>query len=114
MKLVCAPKGYKFKANSDALEVVLYGHADRPTRGSSGAVITDEIVDCNLHPAPRVWNFLSLVLAVTVADLAGHRTASPDGWTREFELEVAVVDPPFWNKQRELVSRLLGFLTTDI
>jgi hypothetical protein len=114
MKLVCAPKGYKFKANSDALEVVLYGHADRPTRGSSGAVITDEIVDCNLHPAPRAWDFLSLVLAVTAADLAGHRTASPDGWTREFELEVAVADPPFWNKQRELVSRLLGFLTTDI
>lgn len=48
------------------------------------------------------------------ADLAGHRTESPDGWTREFELEVAVTDPAFLNKQRELVCRLLGFLTTDM
>src|ERR1017187_2935131 len=114
MKLICAPKGFGFKGSSGALDVVLYGHADRPTRGSAGAAIKDEIVDCNLHPAFRAWDFVSLALAVTAADLAGHRTASPDGWTREFELEVAVGDPAFWNKQRELVSRLLGFVTTDI
>ena len=53
-------------------------------------------------------------IQVIAADLAGHRTESPDGWTREFELEVAVADPAFWNNQQELVSRLLGFLTTDI
>ncbi|MBE0613814.1 MAG: hypothetical protein IH604_09135 [Burkholderiales bacterium] len=114
MKLICAPKGHGFKGSSNALDVVLYGHADRPTRGSAGAAIKDEIVGCNLHPAPRAWDFLSLALAVTTADLAGHRTASPDGWTREFEMEVAVADPAFWNKQRKLVNHLLGFLTTDI
>ena len=48
------------------------------------------------------------------ADLAGHRTKSPDGWTRQFELEVAVADPVFWNEHRELVRRILGFLTTDV
>lgn len=114
MKLICAPKDYGFKGSSDALDVVLYGRADRPTRGCVGAAIKDEIIDRHLHPAPKAWDFLSLALAVTAADLAGHRTASPDGWTREFELEVAVADPAFWNKQRELVSHLLGFLTTDI
>ena len=114
MKLICAPKDYAFKDRADVLDVVLYGRSDRPTRGSAGAAIKDEIVRCNLYPAPRAWDFLSLALAVTAADLAGHRTASPDGWTREFELEVAVADPSFWNNQRELVRRLLGFLTTDI
>jgi 7-cyano-7-deazaguanine synthase in queuosine biosynthesis len=114
MKLICAPKEYAFKGRASALDVVLYGRADRPTRGSAGAAIKDEIVRCNLHPTPRAWDFLSLALAVTAADLAGHRTASPDGWTREFELEVAVADPVFWNKQRELIRHLLGFLTTDI
>src|SRR5207247_7649660 len=50
---------------------------------------------------------------VTAADLAGHRSASADGWTREFELEVAVADPGFWNSQRDLIRSLLGSLTTD-
>jgi 7-cyano-7-deazaguanine synthase in queuosine biosynthesis len=53
-------------------------------------------------------------IAVIAADLAGHRTKSPDGWTREFELEVAVADPAFWNQHQELVRRILGFLTTDV
>ena len=65
-------------------------------------------------PSPRAWDFLSLALAVIAADLAGHRTKSPDGWTREFELEVAVADPAFWNQHQDLVCRLLGFLTTDL
>ncbi len=113
MKLVCATKDYAFKGRADALDVVLYGNADRPTRGHAGAAITDNIVRSNLHPAPRAWDFLSLALAVTAADLAGHRTASPDGWTREFELEVSVSDAAFWNKHQDLIARLLGFLTTD-
>jgi hypothetical protein len=54
-----------------------------------------------------------LALSATAADLAGHRSASSDGWTRELEIEVAVSDPAFWNGQRELIKKLLGFLTTD-
>lgn len=114
MKLLCAPKGYGFKGRSEVLDVVLYGNPDRPTRGGAGGAIKDEIAALYLHPGSRAWDFLSLALAVTSADLAGHRTESPDGWTREFELEVAVADPAFWNSQREAVSRLLRFLTTDI
>lgn len=114
MKLICAPRDYAFKDSAEALDVVLYGRADRPTRGSAGAAIKDQIVRRNLHPTPRAWDFLSLALAVTAADRAGHRTKSPDGWTREFELEVAVADSAFWNKHRELVCSLLGFLTTDL
>ena len=48
MKLICALKDHKFKGSKDALDVVLYGRADRPTRGSAGAAIRDEIAaaDC--------------------------------------------------------------------
>lgn len=113
MKLVCAPNGYAFSGAGDVMEIVLYGRTDRPTRGGAGGSIKDEIKRWNLHPASKAWDFLSLGLAVTAADLAGHRKWSPDGWTREFELKVSVADPTFWNKERDLVSRLLGFLTTD-
>lgn len=114
MKLVSAPKDYDFNASPDALDVVLYGQADRPTRGSAGASIKDEVVAAHLYPAMRAWDFLSLALAVTTADLAGHRTKSPDGWTRQLDVTVAVADPAFWNTQTALIGRLLGFLTTDI
>jgi len=114
MKVICALKDHKFKGTKDALDIILYGRADRPTRGSAGAAIKDEINHSRLHPSPKAWDFLSLALATIAADLAGHRTESPDGWTREFDLEVAVTDPVFWNKQRELVCRLLRFLTTDV
>jgi len=114
MKLICAPQSLKFKHTKGTLDVVLYGHADRKTRGSAGAAIKDAIAKSLYSPSPRAWDFLSLALAVIAADLAGHRTKSPDGWTREFEIEVAVADPAFWNQHRDLVCRLLAFLTTDV
>lgn len=113
MKLVCALKDYPFSDTEDTLGVVLYDGATTDNRGSVGGAIKHEIVKDKLVPAARAWDFLSLALAVTAADLAGHRSESPDGWTREFELEVAVGDPAFWNGQRAFVNRLLGFLTTD-
>jgi hypothetical protein len=60
------------------------------------------------HPAARAWDFLSIALSVVTADLAGHRHRSPDGWTREFELEVPVADPTFWNSQVDSLESLLG------
>jgi 7-cyano-7-deazaguanine synthase in queuosine biosynthesis len=113
MRLVCAPKDYAFTANGEDLEVILYGHADRQVRGGAGAAVKDRILRGKLHGATRAWDFLSLALSVTAADLAGRRNMSPDGWTREFELDISVVDPGFWSTQRDLIQSMLGFLTTD-
>ena len=113
MKLVCAPEDYAFAGAADAVEVILYGHADRQIRGSAGAAVKDEIIREKLHAATRAWDFLSLALSVIAADLAGHRNTSSDGWTREFEIEISVADPVFWNGHLDLVKNLLGFLTTD-
>lgn len=113
MKLVCAPKGYAFARAGDAVEVILYGHADRQNRGSAGAAVREKLIREKLHAATRAWDFLSLALSVTAADLAGHRNTSSDGWTRQFELEISVADPAFWNAHLELVKNLLRFLTTD-
>jgi hypothetical protein len=114
MKLICAPGDHKFKEAKGVLNVVLYGSADRQRRGSAGAAIKDKLARRRLYPSSRGWDFLSLALAAIAADLAGHRVKSPDGWTRQFELDVAVADPAFWNSQQELIQRLLGFLTTDV
>ncbi len=113
MKLVCAPKNHAFDDDGDELNVILYGSTDRLTRGSIGAAIEHQVYKDKLQPASKAWDFLSLALSVTAADLACHRRDSPDGWTRQIDIDVAISDPVFWNSQIDLVQKMLGFLTTD-
>ena len=113
MKLVCAPENSLPAAPQDGLQVVLYGQPGHPGRGSAGAAAKHDILRAGLMAAPRAWDFLSLALSVVTADLAGLRDDSPDGWTREFELSVAVADPVFWASQAGALEAALAFLTTD-
>ena len=113
MRLVCAPKGFDFAASDAELEVMLYDRADVPSRGSVGGAINDAVVANRLVPYARAWDLLSIALSAVTADLAGHRDKSPDGWTREFSLTIAVIDPGFWNGQAGTIEQLLLYLTTD-
>lgn len=113
MRIVCAPSEFDFSKQESDLNVVLYGHPTDLAAGSVGAAIKDAFVRNDFCPAPRAWDFLSLALSIVTADFAEHRSCSPDGWTREFELIVAVNDASFWNANASLVENLLAFLTTD-
>lgn len=113
MRIVCGPAEFTFEALQGDLEVILFGRDPTKKRGSAGAAIGDVLRRRKLVPDPRALDFLSLALAVMAADLAGHRDKSPDGWTRDFDLVVAVGDAPFWNTQTSVLQRLLQFLTTD-
>lgn len=113
MKLICAPKSFMFPDGDDALHVVLYGQAGRPDRASAGASARYDILRAKLLAAPRAWDLLSLALSVVTADLAELRDQSPDGWTRDFELQVAVADLEFWTTQAPAIEAALAFLTTD-
>ena len=100
MKILCAPLDLGFKIGTRAdLDVVLYGHPDKPSRGSAGANILEAMRRLQLKPAARAWDILSIALAVTAADTAVRRDQSPDGWTREIDLQVAVGDSAFWSSQ---------------
>lgn len=117
MRLFCAPEDYAF-AEDGALNVVLYGQPGavkqgRSARASAGQSAKTEFLRARLEAAPRAWDFLSLALSVVTADLAGQRSASADGWTREFDLTVAVADPTFWNGQAAAIEAALKFLSTD-
>ncbi|GIK64316.1 MAG: hypothetical protein BroJett018_21100 [Chloroflexota bacterium] len=115
MKLVCAPLGTDFKRMEKSdLQVVLYGRPDNSNRGFVGASIKEVIHQSRLRPDMRAWDLLSIALSVVATDLGVRREASPDGWTRELELSVAVKDAAFWNSQKELLEQQLRFLTTDL
>jgi hypothetical protein len=107
MRLVCAPESFAFPDEDVALQLVLYGQPSVLERGSASSAAKHEILHRRLNVAPRAWDFLSLALSVATADLAGHRDQSPDRWTREFELEVAVADPAFWTTQVTTIQQTL-------
>lgn len=113
MRIVCGPEDFGFDSFRGDLEVILFGRDPSKKRGSAGAGIGDALRGQRLVPNTRALDFLSIALAVMAADLAGHRDASPDGWTREFELVIGVDDPAFWSSQASAFQRLLQFLTTD-
>ena len=113
MKITCALSDFDFETIDNDLNVVLYGHVNNPRYGSAGDAVKKEIVRKKLLPTPKAWDLLTLALAVVSADLAGHRKRSPDGWTREFDLTVAVVDARFWNAHAVTIENLLQYLTTD-
>lgn len=115
MKLVCAPLDYDFDDAGDSdLEVILYGLADRKDRAGVGGSIRSVISRLKLKPAPRAWDFLTIALSVIAADTGASRSKSPDGWTRELDVSIAVADALFWSSERELLTNALQFLTTDI
>lgn len=113
MRLVCGPSGFEFSIFQGDLEIVLFNRDASPKRGSAGAAIGDVLRRKKLIPAPRALDFLSIALSAMAADLAGHRDKSPDGWTREFDLVIAVDEPEVWNTQVPTLEKLLQFLTTD-
>ena len=115
MKLVCVPISTTLSDSERGdLVVNLYGREDNTDCGSAGAAITEEIRRRKLQIEARALDLLSLALSVVTADFAVLREESPDGWTRQIELHIAVNDFSFWRSQESLINSLLRFLTTDL
>ncbi|HEY9685149.1 MAG TPA: Qat anti-phage system QueC-like protein QatC [Oculatellaceae cyanobacterium] len=113
MKILCAPAEFDFLSLPSDLNVVLYGSPTETAGGSVGAALKDAVIRNGFQPSVRAWDFLSIALSVITADLAEHRSCSPDGWTREFDLTVAVNEPDIWNYSAAQLESLLAYLTTD-
>jgi 7-cyano-7-deazaguanine synthase in queuosine biosynthesis len=112
MKFVCGPSGFRLPGFEKAMQVVIYGQAEKGQVGVGGYA-RHLLEKANLEISPQAWDFLSIALSVVAADFTDHRANSPDGWTREIDLEIAVQDPTFWNSQSKALAAALGFLTTD-
>ena len=115
MTILCGPSNSKLgRLRKGDLRCVLYGFPVKSSQGSAGATLLKLVQRAKLVPTARAWDLLSLALSVIYADTAEQRGESPDGWTRQIALKVAVCDPDFWNANRDLVEHQLKFLTTDI
>lgn len=113
MRITCALENFDYSRINSDLDVQLYVYNNDRSIGSIGAKILKEVHDSKLIPHEKAWDLLSIALSVIASDQAGHRQKSPDGWTRDFELTISVIDELFWNTQKTLLEKLLSFLTTD-
>ena len=113
MRLVCGPNGFAPPVGKGDVAVDLYRQPQGVGRASAGEAARNRIIRARLECAPRAWDLLSIALSVVTADFAKLRAHSPDGWTRELELDVAVADRAFWARQARALAEALRFLTTD-
>lgn len=113
MKILAVTSDAAKQASDADLIVVLYGRAQSVGQGQIGEAIRNQLTHEKLRPSERALDVLSIALAAFSADLASHRKKSEDGWTREFDLTIAVSDTSFWLTQIKQLEKLLGFLTTD-
>ena len=115
MNLYCAPLDRINSAmSSTGSPVVLYSQAPTPDIISIGAAVFRRLKKHKFVVMPRAWDLLSIALSAIAADTAVSRRHSPDGWTRQLNVQISVNDPDFWSSQKILLERQLRFLTTDI
>ena len=113
MKIVCAPSDHPIlREPGTQCRVAIYSRDGAHADVTAGAALLEEARQ-RLHSDARAWDLLSIALAVTAADKFAIRDRSPDGWTREFDLTIAVADPAFWRSCANLLATQLQFLSTD-
>ncbi len=113
MRVHCSPNPVPVPAE-EGVAFTLWGMPSHPDFGRVGASIPASVVRKRMRPSGRAWDFLALALGVIAADQTCLRQKSPDGWTRQIHLQVAVVEREVWSTQRNAVEKALRYLTGDI
>lgn len=114
MRVICGPS-YRLPASLEdgADYFSLYSNPGLPGIGTIAPDWKKFLEKRGLNPSVAVWDFVSLALAVAAADLSCRRAKSPDGWTRQIELDVFLHDPKPWVRQRKELESTFRFLTGD-
>jgi 7-cyano-7-deazaguanine synthase in queuosine biosynthesis len=113
MRFSSGPRSALRLPGSTTTPVVLFEQAGSTQFPSAGRSAARTVRRRRLQPDPAAWDLLAIALSVVVADGENNRATSPDGWTREFELDIALHDPGRWEPLGNAFSAALQFLTTD-
>lgn len=112
MRLKATPTA-AFSQDSDVVHIALFEQS-LTSEPSVGAAVRETLRRRGIQPTIQAWDFLALALAAITADALVPRSLSPDGWTREIDLSIAVVEPDRWNMHAAELAQALGFLSTDL
>lgn len=113
-EILCHSNADLLDAGTAQVGALLYGLADKTRYGAGiGNVVRREIARLGTPVSQAAFDFLTVALAVTAADLFIMRSDTPDGFARRIELKVAVGSPAHWKKVRPQLEKLLNFLSGD-
>ena len=112
-RIACLPQDLPDIPGTD-IRFDIYTNSRLNGRGRVGDLVPPRLRKLGLAPSGQAWDFASFAMAVVAADEAVSRDRSPDGWTRQLELTVAVAAPDFWNTQATRLTQALRFLSGDI
>lgn len=113
MKMLARLPGSQAHADADVVLDVFQQRTGPMTLGWGGHRLLATLRQHGVLTTPRSLDLLSIALAVNLADQGASREGSPDGWTRELDLEIEVRDSAFWQSQALSLAEMLRFLTTD-
>lgn len=113
-RVFCGPKDHIPTQREVGVEYVsMYEHEGLADVSTVGTSLIKDILASGVAPNARSWDFLSLALAVNAADNVLERAPSPDGWTRQIELEVVLYEPEPYQALAKEIEQALRFLTGD-
>ena len=113
MRVICRQNAVPVHPN-DGVAFSLFEQPRRPGVGRVAAAMPQHLRRLGVYPSSRAWDLLAVALSVAAADQGCLRKNSPDGWTREIQLDVSVTDPGFWDTKREALEAAVRFLTSDV
>jgi hypothetical protein len=108
-----SPKRVSDAQKKGEVAVLLYGVGSAALAGV-GHPIVEECRQLTRPPSKRAWDFLSFALGVTAADSFVKRSEAADGWTREIDITVELIEPAPWQAISDRIENTLRFLTGDI
>jgi hypothetical protein len=113
-RVFCGPKDCIPAEREFGVDYVsMYEHDGLADVSTVGTALIKDIVASGVAPGARSWDFLTLALAVNAADNVLERALSPDGWTRQIELEVVLYEPEPYQALTSKIEEALRFLTGD-
>lgn len=104
------------KLPNNAIPVLLYSLRDN-NKGKIAAIghpVIDPIKRLGIKLPPRVFDLLTIALAVTAADTFIKRDEAADRWTREIQLTIPTMEPEVWVSQISNLQEALNFLSGDL
>ena len=113
MKVACVSESKLDLIRADR-KFSLFSSTENKGVGAIGIPIQGLVARKGLVPSVRAWDLMAICLSAIGADHAVTRRKSPDGWTREIELVVSVIDHDFWSEQSKNLEKTFSFLTGDL
>lgn len=115
-KVICYTKAHSpniYDENTWYFELFSIPSQKAPNIGHVGNHFLNELQRSGISPSPVIFDFTILAMSIVAADKAILRRNSPDGWTRQIELEVPLYDVAGWTKVKKKLEYMLRFLSGD-